>query len=209
MIKKLTAIFATLTIALCLSGCEVNDIDDVDILLHPYNIFKDEVKGFIDTPTFYLEGEKNEIAEKCFESIEYCGLKLALPMNASDLPEGYYVAATYTGTNNYNGFCLSNASILQDESIILNVQVLHKKGEDISKGQIIAMTFYSTTGLPKLGDGIIMPDTSAKEIFEIFHQDSSGNYILKNGSIIDIYSTNYDYPPSLLILSCDGTRESY
>ena len=50
-------------------GCEVNDIDDVDILLHPYNIFKDEVKGFIDTPTFYLEGEKNDvITEKVAEA---------------------------------------------------------------------------------------------------------------------------------------------
>ena len=186
------------------------DVDDIDIFQKPHEIFRAEVRGFIDAPHYFLEGDENEIAEKCFKSIEYCGLKLALPMKASDLPEGYSIGATYTATNTYNGFCLSDCIIYQDKSVIMNIQVLHKKGENVSEGQIVMMDFYSLNGLPKLGDGIILPDMSSKEICEIFNQDTLGKYVLENGSIIDFCFTDYDdYPPSWITLSCDGSGESY
>ncbi|MBE6846108.1 MAG: hypothetical protein E7508_10505 [Ruminococcus sp.] len=198
MIKKLTAIFAALTIALCLCGCDYEDypsaFSEQLYMIKKYNQYDFEVK--------YTD---NDIIDKCFEEITAGPLVLSLPMNASDLPDDVTLEFDkyYEHTNSYNGFRTVLTDILIGENDIGNATVLCKNDDDFNNGTIVALTIYSTYVNASAGDWSL--DMTFDEIDTIMGFDGNGGnkYIYSSSDGKSVYFSNFydgvEYPDAVCI----------
>ncbi len=207
MIKKLTAIFAALTIALCLSGCDYEDypseFSEQLYMIKKYNQYDFEVK--------YTD---KDIIDKCFEEITAGPLVLSLPMNASDLPDDVTLEFDkyYEHTNSYNGFRTVRADISIDENDIGYATVLCESDADFNNGTIVALTVYSMYVNTFAGDWSL--DMTYEEIDKAMGFDGSSKeciYSSSDGKSVYFF-TFFDaaeYPDAVCISTIPELCASY
>lgn len=196
MIKKLTAIFAALTIAFCLCGCDYEDypsaFSEQLYMIKKYNQYDFEVK--------YTD---NDIIDKCFEEITAGPLVLSLPMNASDLPDDVTLEFDkyYEHTNSYNGFRTVHTDISIDGKDIGYATVLCESDDDFNNGTIVALTVYSMYVNASAGDWSL--DMTYTELDKAMGFDGSNSseciYSSSDGKSVYFFNllTNDEYPDSV------------
>ncbi len=202
MSKRLRLFLLMLVTIALLTGCEAEVHDLPELLQRPIEKMYLADVGF-NTYVIYLDDQESELAEKCFDSVCYQGVTLALPMNVSDLPDGYTIKSEdymgYDGRDVYSGYTLQQATIYQGDRAFMAVEVLYKKGDDINNGQITAMYFSSLSGIPVLGEGVITKYTTSAELAEklgtpeawkdLDKPSTSCYYVLKDGRMIYVEPT--------------------
>lgn len=132
-----------------------------------------------------IDEEHEEALESIFDNINLMGANLSLPMNVSDLPEGFMITdSDFQAVETCDGKYITQGTIAFGEDIELCSQVfiLRGKKQDVSEGIIVGFKFWPLFGnsLVYVGDGYNALYMSPSEVTEL----------LGETNIID---NNYDY----------------
>ena len=230
--QKTAALILSAVMTLSLSGCgsildntkeqyiEIYN-DPIDqIVFELYNTEEDEYYDN-DVSASRLTGKHKEFAEKCFSDIEIFGARLSLPMNVSDLPEGFSVELEESKYDNrfYTENYKSNITKLMFEGKkICTAEIIYSKDKGIADGQITTLDFnFFTTecNAAKLGGESIY--FTYEKMTELFGENGSVEgldmlervYYLPDGKCITIQILEPSYDngglmPFNVMLSTSG-----
>ena len=172
-IRKVTGLLLSMFISAMLCGC------DSDIPGDLYDqVSSLEMAAIYPVYSARVDKEHYEFADNCFSDIEILNTTLTLPMNVSDLPDGFTIES-YSLKSIYNGYCIDHAELYYDEKSVIFAEIMYPIGKDQSDGQIV--TFISNNSL--LGDGTTIylageyGFMTINEVIEHFGECEKGDYM--------------------------------
>ena len=170
---KIIGLFSLAIVSAMLCGCDLDIPTDLS----------DQVES-LGMETIYpsysvtVDKEHYEFADSCFSDIEILGAKLTLPMNVSDLPDGFTIDS-YSTDSVYNGYYIDHARLYYYDKEVISVEIMYPIGKEPGDGQIVALESRSTL----LGNNAIiylggeygfMP---INEVIEHFGECEKGDYM--------------------------------
>lgn len=182
--KNLIKIALLLAAVMTLTACR----KDTDDLYQLYNFM------FLSSGTNTLPGkidkEHEETLESIFDNINIMGATLSLPMNVSDLPEGFTLTVGKNAIETFDGnhIVIGAMTFGEDITVCRQVYILKGKNRDVSQGVIVGYEFGALLNRGSLvydRDGHNLIYMSPSDVTELLGETEA------TGTIGEYYSSYY------------------
>ncbi len=149
--KNLIKISLLLAAVMTLTACSSKNKDDLYQIVNMMYLSSE----YVDT-TFpgRIDKEHEEALESIFDNINIMGATLSLPMNVSDLPEGFTLTVGNSAIETYDGkhIVLGEITFGEDITVCSRVYILQGKKQNVSQGVIVGYEFDTLLKAPLVYD---------------------------------------------------------
>lgn len=141
-LKKTAAFIMAAAVCTSLCSCEMPETSpEVESRLYDLYSRNDEIVSYTK-----VKGKYKDFAESCFDNIEVFGANLTVPMNVSDLPEGFSLRETSQQINYTSGVNITSTRMYFEGARACDVDIIYPKGKTPEDGQIVSLEFDGMFG---------------------------------------------------------------
>lgn len=141
-LKKTAAFIMAAAVCTSLCSCEMPETSpEVESRLYDLYSRNDEIVSYTK-----VKGKYKDFAESCFDNIEVFGANLTVPMNVSDLPEGFSLRETSQQINYTSGVNITSTRMYYEGARACDVHIIYPEGKTPEDGQIVSLEFDGMFG---------------------------------------------------------------
>lgn len=141
-LKKTAAFIMAAAVCTSLCSCEMPETSpEVESRLYDLYSRNDEIVSYTK-----VKGKYKDFAESCFDNIEVFGANLTVPMNVSDLPEGFSLRETSQQINYTSGVNITSTRMYFEGARACDVDIIYPEGKTPEDGQIVSLEFDGMFG---------------------------------------------------------------
>lgn len=151
-LNKLICLISVMVMSAFFCGC--HELDVLDVYKLPDNMSDQLVLTFYsdnsNSDTFSstkVSGKYKKFACSCFDDIEVFGAKLALPMDVSDLPDGFTIdnSSSYFSSAKmyFDGYKTEKVTLKFEGVTAATAEIMYPANSSVEEGRIVTLMFSS------------------------------------------------------------------